>query len=132
MAAVTLHHFSGLAAPFVRSTRTVSGDVFNFYRTYENDQTLLRLAMKIGWTQNVVIMEVELTREARKWYLEQARAQQWSKVVLLEKLASAAHLEKSLDESKRVWYTKENDECSEKIQHEEDPVYLPRQYPKKP
>ena len=104
----------------------------DFYRTYENDQTLLRLAMKIGWTQNVVIMEVELTREARKWHLEQARAQQWSKVVLLEKLASAAHLEKSLDESKQDWYTKENDECSERMQHEEDPVYLPRQYPKKP
>ena len=30
MAAVTLHHFSGLAAPFVRSTRTVSGDVFKY------------------------------------------------------------------------------------------------------
>ena len=104
----------------------------DFYKTYENDQTLLRLAMKIGWTLNVVIMEAELTREARKWYLEQARAQQWSKVVLLEKLASAAHLEKSLDESKQDWYTKENDECSERMQHEEDPVYLPRQYPKKP
>ena len=29
MAAVTLHHFSGLAAPFVRPTRTVSGGVFS-------------------------------------------------------------------------------------------------------
>ena len=104
----------------------------DFYKTYENDQALLRLAMKIGWTLNVVIMEAELTRDVRKWYLEQARAQQWSKVVLLEKLASAAHLEKSLDESKQDWYTKENDECSERMQHEEDPVYLPRQYPKKP
>lgn len=28
MAAVTMHHFSGLAAPFVRSARTVSGGVF--------------------------------------------------------------------------------------------------------
>ena len=55
----------------------------DFYRTYENDQTLLRLAMKIGWTQNVVIMEVELTRETRKWYLEQAREQHWSKTQLL-------------------------------------------------
>ena len=69
----------------------------NFYKVYENDQTLLRLAMKIGWTLNVVIMEAELTREARKWYLEQAQMRQWSKTVLLEKLASAAHLEKSLD-----------------------------------
>ena len=99
----------------------------DFYKVYENDQTLLRLAMKIGWTLNVVIMEAELTRDARKWYLEQAREQKWSKVVLLEKLGSAAHLEKSLDESKQGWYTKENDEFPERMQHEEDPVYLPRQ-----
>ena len=32
----------------------------DFYKTYENDQTLLQLAMKIGWTLNVVIMESEL------------------------------------------------------------------------
>ena len=104
----------------------------DFYKTYENDQTLLQLAMKIGWTLNVVIMEAKLTRDARKWYLEQAREQKWSKVVLLEKLGSAAHLEKPLDESKQRWYTKENDEFSERMQHEEDPVYLPWQYPKKP
>ena len=31
----------------------------DFYKVYENDQTLLRLAMKIGWTLNVVIMEAD-------------------------------------------------------------------------
>ena len=76
-----------------------------FCKTYENDQTLLRLAMKIGWTLNVVIMEAELTREIRKWYLEQARERQWSKAVLLEKLASAAHLEKLLDADADTCYT---------------------------
>ena len=60
----------------------------DFYRTYENNQTLLRLAMKIGWTLNVVIMEAELTRDAHKWYLEQAREQQWSKKELLDILSS--------------------------------------------
>ena len=77
----------------------------DFYKVYENDQTLLRLAMKIGWTLNVVIMEAELTREIRKWYLEQARERQWSKAVLLEKLASAAHLEKLLDADADTCYT---------------------------
>ena len=77
----------------------------DFYKTYENDQTLLRLAMKIGWTLNVVIMEAELTREIRKWYLEQARERQWSKAVLLEKLASAAHLEKPHDADADTCYT---------------------------
>ena len=60
----------------------------DFYKTYENDQTRLRLAMKIGWTLNVVIMEAELTSEARKWYLEQARERQWSKKELLDILSS--------------------------------------------
>ena len=77
----------------------------DFYRTYENDQMLLQLAMKIGWTLNVVIMEAELTRDARKWYLEQARMQQWSKSVLLERLASAAHLHESLDVEANFCYT---------------------------
>ena len=60
----------------------------DFYKTYENDQTLLRLAMKIGWTLNVVIMEAELTRDTRRWYLEQARERQWSKKELLDILSS--------------------------------------------
>ena len=54
----------------------------DFYKVYENDEPLLRLAMKIGWTLNVIIMEAELTRDVRKWYLEQAREQQWSKTEL--------------------------------------------------
>ena len=84
-----------------------------FYRTYENDQTLLRLAMKIGWTLNVVIMESELTMDARCWYLQKANVGGLSKAELLRMIESAAHLEISLDESKQDWYTKENDECSE-------------------
>ena len=81
----------------------------DFYKNYENGQALLQLAMKIGWTLNVVIMEAELTREARKWYLEQAQMRQWSKTVLLEKLASAAHLEKSLDAEADTCYTGDKD-----------------------
>ena len=44
----------------------------DFYKVYENDELLLRLAMKIGWTLNVVIVEAALARDERKWYLEQA------------------------------------------------------------
>ena len=104
----------------------------DFYKIYENDQTLLRLAMKIGWTLNVVIMESELTMDARCWYLQKANVGGLSKAELLRMIESAAHLEISLDESKQDWYTKENDECSERMQREEYPVYLPWKYPKKP
>ena len=85
----------------------------DFYKTYENDQALLRLAMKIGWTLNVVIMESELTMDARRWYLRKANTGGLSKAALLRMIESAAHLEISLDESKQDWYTKENDESSE-------------------
>ena len=63
----------------------------DFYRTYENDQTLLRLAMKLGWTLNVVIMEAELTREARKWYLEQTQRRGWTKAELQAALEAEAY-----------------------------------------
>ena len=56
----------------------------DFYKVYENDQTLLRLAMKIGWTLNVVIMEAELTRAQRISCLQRAAAERLSKKKLLE------------------------------------------------
>ena len=37
----------------------------DFYRTYENHPALLSLAMELGWSQNVVIMEADLTMELR-------------------------------------------------------------------
>ena len=76
----------------------------DFYRTYENDKPLLRLAMKIGWTLNVIIMEAELARDERKWYLEQALCRGWSKVRLLKAIRSGVdsteHLEQ-FDSSKK-------------------------------
>ena len=63
----------------------------DFYRTYENDELLLRLAMKIGWTLNVVIMEAELTRDERKWYLEQAKIRNWTKAELQLAIIAEEH-----------------------------------------
>ena len=77
----------------------------DFCKLYENDEPLLRLAMKIGWTLNVVIMEAELTRDARHWYLRKANAGGLSKAELLEMIESAAHLEKSLDAAPDTCYT---------------------------
>ena len=90
----------------------------DFYKVYENDGPLLRLAMKIGWTLNVVIMEAALTRDARHWYLRKANAGALSKAELLEMIESAAHLEKSLDESKQDCYTKENYKLPLRMQSE--------------
>ena len=41
----------------------------DFYKAYENDQTLLQLAMKIGWTLNLSLIHIsEPTRQAEISY----------------------------------------------------------------
>ena len=82
----------------------------DFYKVYENDEPLLRLAMKIGWTLNVVIMEAELTLDERKWYLEQAREQQWSKTVLQKAIKNnelSMHESFTVDETETTCAKKE-------------------------
>ena len=76
----------------------------DFYRTYENDQTLLRLAMKIGWTLNVVIMEADLTRAQRMLCLQMTTVKNLSKKELLEIILNGAFVEETVDESAEICY----------------------------
>ena len=76
----------------------------DFYKTYENDQTLLRLAMKIGWTLNVVIMEAELTRAQRISCLQRSAAEKLSKKKLLEITLNDVFAEKPIDEPDEICY----------------------------
>ena len=76
----------------------------DFYKVYENDQTLLRLAMKIGWTLNVVIMEAELTREQRISCLRKVASKKLSKNELLEIILNGAFVEETGDESTEICY----------------------------
>lgn len=63
----------------------------DFYRTYEDHPALLASAMQVGWTQNVVIMEADLSMELREWYLKATSQFGWSKAELNEKIANNAH-----------------------------------------
>ena len=74
----------------------------DFCRTYENHPVLLSLAMNLSWTQNVVIMEADLTMELREWYLRAARQFGWSKTELTARIAELAHLEIVLDIEQEV------------------------------
>ena len=76
----------------------------DFYRTYENDQTLLRLAMKTGWTLNVVIMEADLTRAQRMLCLQMTTVKNLSKKELLEIILNGAFVEEPVDESAEICY----------------------------
>lgn len=51
----------------------------DFYRAYENDAASLSAAMTIGWSQNAVILDAELTTEERAWYIRAVRQFVWSK-----------------------------------------------------
>lgn len=104
----------------------------NFYRMYGDTLELLAEAMRLNWTQNVVIMEAGLTMNERCWYIRKAAKSGLSKTELLRMIEGAEHSEIALGESVDTCYTVENDEFSEKNRYEEYPVYLPRQYLQKP
>ena len=76
----------------------------DFYKTYENDEPLLRLAMKIGWTLNVVIMEAELTRAQRMLCLQMTTVKNLSKKELLEIILNGAFVEETVDEPDEICY----------------------------
>ena len=99
----------------------------DFWQMYSGTPELLGEALCLNWTQNVVIMEAELTAEERRWYIRQAATRDLSKSELLRMITDSAYLESVLDEKVDVWYNEDNDEISERTQYEEDPVYLSRQ-----
>lgn len=74
----------------------------DFYRTYKNHPALLSRAMKLGWIQNVVIMEADLTMEIRGWYMRAAKQLDWSKTELIAMITSEVHLEIVLDNEAEI------------------------------
>ena len=77
----------------------------DFYRLYEGNPDMLELAMQLGWTQNVVILEAELNTEELRWYLQAVKQFGWSKAELQSAITSDAHQELTLDESEDLCYT---------------------------
>ena len=80
----------------------------DFYRTYENAPEIMDQAMTIGWTQNIVIIEADLSLQEKAWYIRAVRQFGWSKLELAEQIAVSAHLKISLDLPREVCYTEEN------------------------
>ena len=86
--------FSGFSPRNLRRMR-------EFYRTYENSPALMDEAMKIGWTQNVVIMESGLSLEEMSWYIKAVCIFGWSKLELAGKIAESAHESVKLEDSSK-------------------------------
>ena len=101
----------------------------DFYRAYENEPESAQLALQIGWTLNVIILEECNLAEERAWCLENTLRHRWKKTVLLDMIKEHAWLEDTLDEQTDSCYTeKNNDAVSENGNDEKDPLYLSREY----
>ena len=101
----------------------------DFYHAYENEPESAQLALQIGWTLNVIILEECNSAEERAWCLENTLRHSWKKVVLLDMIKEQAWLENPLDEQTASCYTEENnDAVSENGNDEKDPLYLSWEY----
>lgn len=119
-------HATGFSPRNVRRMR-------KFCRTYENVPELTRLAMKIGWTQNIVILEACKTTKERAWYFVSVLEHNWTKTELLRKIQNEIWLNSGLDEVWDSCYTKENIMILEHQKNDKDsfhqsPEYMPKSY----
>ena len=90
----------------------------DFYRLYGDMPELLAKTLCLKWTQNVVIMEAELSTEVRAWYVDEALQRDPTKAELLDLLASEAHLQIPLDQTEECCYNENDNEDLELNQHE--------------
>lgn len=99
-----------------------------FYRAYADNSELRALALKLGWTQNMAILEGCESFDERIWYLRAALGHHWTKVELLEQIQAGAWLREELDEPDNTCYTESNIVSVGCLEHEEDPFCVSRQY----
>ena len=102
-----------------------------FYAAYEKTPEIMRLAMHLGWTQNVAILEGCGSSEERAWYIRAALRFGWKKAKLLESIKTQAWRNSSLDEQAVSCYTGEKEATQESESDEEDTLcvswkYLPQ------
>ena len=102
-----------------------------FYAAYEESPEIMHLAMHLGWTQNVAILEGCGSSAERAWYIRAALHFGWKKAKLLNAIESQAWLHSSLDEQAVSCYTEEKEISQESESDEEDTLcvswkYLPQ------
>ena len=99
-----------------------------FYATYEESPEITRLAMNLGWTQNVAILEWGSSNEERAWYIRAVLRFGWKKAKLLEAIESQAWLHSSLDEQAVSCYTGGKEATQESESDEKDTLCVSRHY----
>lgn len=87
----------------------------------------MHLAMRLGWTRNVAILERCGSSEERAWYIRAVLHFGWKKGKLLEAIESQAWLHSSLDEQAVSCYTVEKEATRESEWNEKDTLCVSRQ-----
>lgn len=91
----------------------------DFFRTYENSPALLSCAMKLGWIQNVVIMEAKLTMDLREWYMKAAKQFGWSKTELIAYITEEEHDKIALAVEEEAYCIVEENKIAERDEKEQ-------------
>ena len=99
-----------------------------FYAAYEKTPEIMRLAMHLGWTRNVAILEGCGSSEERAWYIRAALRFGWKKAKLLATIESQAWRNSSLDEQAISCYTGEKEVTRESESDEEDTLCMSWKY----
>ena len=99
-----------------------------FYAAYEESPEIMQLAMNLGWTRNVAILEGCGSSEERAWYVRAVLHFGWKKAKLLEAIESQTWLHSSLDEQMVSCYTEEKEVTQESESDEEDTLCVPWQH----
>ena len=99
-----------------------------FYAAYEESPEIMRLAMHLGWTRNVAILERCGSSEERAWYIRAVLHFGWKKAKLLAAIESQAWQHSSLDEQMISCYTEEKEVTQESESDEENTLCVPWKY----
>ena len=99
-----------------------------FYAAYEESPEIMRLAMYLGWTRNVAILERCGSNEERTWYILAVLHFGWKKAKLLAAIESQAWLHSSLDEQMVSCYTEEKEVTQESESDEKDTLCVSWEY----
>lgn len=70
----------------------------DLFRMYEGHPEMLEQAVKVGWIQNLAIMEADLDMDARYWYLLAAQRFGWSKTELTKQITADAYMKDTIAE----------------------------------
>lgn len=92
----------------------------DIFRMYEGYPEMMGQTMKVGWTQNVVIMEADLDMEARYWYLLAVQRFGWSKAELINQIAAGSHTRSAFEKETQ---SNENVDPSKRLSFAEKTIW---------